>query len=206
MALSHADMAQRFADCRKGKGNSLSIGAYGPDNPGSIMHGHFKIVATAWSYATQIAHLVDNEITGKREMWKTYVRHSVTTDRHMRYLVGAYSRKYGWDTIYQFGRGDARYLQKRLAEFSIDLPNVDKPRIHDATRRGVVQSLKTHLHSAMHQITDGLPPHAYAWAQDSLIKAREQEEMLTHWLTLPVDEMRVTVRAYMTLNEMGRYK
>lgn len=206
MALSHADVAQRFADGRQGKGTALVVGAYGADNPGSIMHGHFKIVATAWSYATQIAHLVDNEITGKREMWKTYVRYSVTTDRHMRHLMGAYSRKYGWDTIYQFGRGDARYLQERLAQFNVDLPDVDKPRIHDATRRGVVQSLKTHLHSAVHQITDGLPPHAYAWAQDSLIKAREQEEMLTHWLTLPVDDMRVTVRAYMTLNEMGRYK
>lgn len=206
MALSHADVAQRFADCRKGKGNSLSIGAYGPDNPGQILHGHFKIVATAWSYATQIAHLVDNEITGKREMWKTSVRYSVTTDRHMRYLIGAYSRKYGWDTIYQFGRGDDRHLQERLARFNIELPDVDRPRIHDATRRGVVQSLKAHLQAAMHQITDGLPPSAYAWAQGSLTKAREQEEMLTHWLTLPVDDMRTTVRAYMTLNELGGYK
>lgn len=206
MALSHADVAQRFADCRKGNGNSLSIGACGPDNPGQILHGHFKIVATAWSYATQIAHLVDNEITGKREMWKTSVRYSVTTDRHMRHLMSAYSRKYGGDTIYQFGRGDDRYLQIRLARLSIDLPDVDKPRIHDATRRGVVESLRAHLHSAMHQITDGLPPHAYAWAQGSLTKAREQEEMLIHWLTLPVDDMRVTVRAYMTLNELGRYK
>ena len=206
MALSHADVAQRFADGRQGKGTALTVGAYGADNPGQILHGHFKIVATAWSYATQIAHLVDNEITGKREMWKTSVRYSNTTDRHMRYLMSGYSRKYGWDTIYQFGRGDDRHLQERLARFNIELPDVDKPRIHDATRRGVVQSLKAHLQSAAHQITDGLPPHAYAWAQWSLTKAREQEEMLTHWLTLPVDEMRVTVRAYMTLNELGGYK
>ena len=206
MALSHAAVAQRFADARQGKGSALTVGAYDAGNPGPILHGHFKVVATAYSYATQIAHLVDNEITGKREMWRTLVRYSPTTDRHMRYLMGAYTRKYGYETIYSFGRGDPKQLFERLCRFNLDLPDVDKPRIHDATRRGVVDSLRAHLHSAMHQITDGLPPHAYAWAQEFLIKGREQEDMLAHWLTLPVDDMRTTVRAYMTLNEIGKYK
>ena len=206
MALSHASVAQRFADCRTGKGTALTVEAFDAGRPGRTLHGHFKTVATAWSYSTQIAHLVDNEITGKREMWRTYVRYSATTDRHMRHLMSAYSRKYGYDTIYNFGRGNDDLLRSCLARFNFELPDVDKPRIHDATRRGVVQSLKAHLQAAVHQITDGLPPHAYAWAQDSLTKAREQDEMLTHWLTLPVDDMRTTVRAYMTLNELGSYK
>ena len=67
MALSHAAVAQRFADARQGKGSALTVGAYDAGNPGPTMHGHFRVVATAWSYATQIAHLVDNEITGTRE-------------------------------------------------------------------------------------------------------------------------------------------
>ena len=211
MALSHADVAQRFADCRTGKGTALTVEAFDAGRPGRTLHGHFKTVATAWSYSTQIAHLVDNEITGKREMWKTYVRYSMTTDRHLRHLMSAYVRKHGtgmdgYATIYNFGRGNDDLLRSCLARFNLELPDVDKPRIHDATRRGVVQSLKAHLQAATHQITDGLPPHAYAWAQDSLTKAREQDEMLTHWLTLPVDDMRTTVRAYMTLNELGGYK
>lgn len=206
MALSHASVAQRFADGRTGKGTALAVEAVDAGRPGRVLHGHFKTVATAWSYSTQVAHLVDNEITGKREMWKTYVRYSVTTDRHLRHLMSAYARKYGYDTVYNFGRGNDDLLRSCLARFNIELPDVDKPRIHDATRRGVVQSLKAHLQAAVHQITDGLPPHAYAWAQDSLTKAREQDEMLTHWLTLPVDDMRTTVRAYMTLNELGSYK
>ena len=206
MALSHADVAQRFADCRTGKGTALTVQAFDAGHPVRTLHGHFKTVATAYSYSTQVAHLVDNEITGKREMWRTYVRHSNTTDRHLRHLMSAYARKRGWDTIYNFGRGGDNLLRSCLARFNLELPDVDKPRIHDATRRGVVQSLKAHLQAAMHQITDGLPPSAYAWAQESLIKAREQDEMLTHWLTLPVDDMRTTVRAYMTLNELGSYK
>jgi hypothetical protein len=206
MALSHAEVAQRFADARKGKGSALTVGAYDASNPGPTMHGHFRVVATAYSYATQIAHLVDNEITGKREMWRTPVRYSPTTDRHMRYLLGAYTRKYGYPTIYSFGRGDTRHLLERLARFNLDLPDVDKPRIHDATRRGVVDSLRAHLHNAMFQLTDGLPPHAYAWAHSELATGIEQEAMLTHWLTLPVDDMRTTVRAYLTLNEIGKYK
>jgi len=37
-----------------------------------------------------------------------------------------------------------------------------------------------------------------------LTRAREAKTLLQNWLNMPVDEMRATVRAYLTLNEIAR--
>jgi hypothetical protein len=83
--------------------------------------------------------------------------------------------------------------------------DVDRPRIRDATRQGVLVS---RLHKINHYETiltkdrdPSIIANRYSYVLDH---ARETKALLQNWLNLPVDEMRATVRAYLTLNDIAR--
>ncbi|MDV7392832.1 hypothetical protein RZS08_15795, partial [Arthrospira platensis SPKY1] len=99
-------------------------------------------------------------------------------------------------------------LESLIENATYQLWEVDRPRIRDATRRGVLSSRLHRINLTVRNLTEGRDPERIAakhpHVPELLQKADEMKQHLQHWLVLPVDEMRVAVKAYLTLNEVPR--
>jgi hypothetical protein len=219
MALSHAKVADRFVQGDSANGTNL-FSRFSDMAHFSIMridhqNMEFHYISTAVSYSTDVAHRVFNKFTDKHELWITTKRYSPTTDRHLRHLRWAYGQwcdQHCFDAHTVFAsptladRTSANALDT-VATLDASLWDVDRPRIRDATRQGVLVS---RLHKINHYetiLTKDRDPSIIAKRYSTVLDhTQSTKAMLQNWLQLPVDEMRATVRAYLTLNEIARPK
>ena len=212
MALSHANVAARFARGEKSAAGSSLRCQITP-----TVDAEFRYLSQAISYSTLIAQRVHNLFTDQPEMWITSRYYSPTTARHKSHLERAYTefcKNEGLpNTVYVLAdsvhvhRVNPTGLASLLNNATYELWEVDRPRIRDATRRGVLSSRLHRLNHHVHNITADRDPERIAASGNLpqlLQKADEMKHHLQHWLMLPVDEMRVTVKAYLTLNEVPR--
>jgi hypothetical protein len=211
MAYSHAEVAAAFARGERAReGTNLKCIKFSMDSD-----AEFQKLTDAISYSTQIARRVVNKFTGKPEMWVTSRYYSQSTARHKRHLYDAY-RKFceanGHEPIvYEsasfLNRTNPTGLESLLNNATYELWEVDRPRTRDATRRGVLSSRLHRLNHAVHNITTDRDPQFITNDErvSALLRhADEHKQQLQHWLMLPTDEMRATVKAYLTLNEVPR--
>jgi len=217
MALSHAKVADKFVQGDPANGTNLhsrfSDMANFTITRLDDQHNEFHYISTAVSYATDVAHRVFNKFTDKHELWITTRRYSQSTDRHLQHLRWAYGQwcdKHGFDPHTVFAspllldRTNGNALGT-VSIFDASLWDIDRPRIRDATRQGVLVS---RLHKINHYetvLTKDRDPQIIAKRYSYVLDhAREAKALLQNWLNMPVDEMRTTVRAYLTLNEIAR--
>ena len=217
MALSHAKVADRFV--RGDSANGTNLHSRFSDMANFTItrlddrHDEFHYLGTAVSYSTDVAHRVFNKFTDKHELWITTKRYSPTTDRHLRHLRWAYGQwcdQHGFDAYTVFAsptladRTNCNALDT-MATLDASFWDVDRPRIRDATRQGVLVS---RLHKINHYetvLTKDRDPVIVRNRYGTLLDhTQSTKAMLQNWLQLPVDEMRATVRAYLTLNEIAR--
>ena len=217
MALSHAKVADKFVQGDPANGTNLhsrfSDMAHFTIMRLNDQHNEFHYLGTAVSYSTDVAHRVFNKFTDKHELWITTRRYSQSTDRHLQHLRWAYGQwceKHGFDahTVFASPQLVDRTSPNALdtvATLDASLWDVDRPRIRDATRQGVLVS---RLHKINHYetvLTKDRDPAIIAKRYSTVLtRAREAKTLLQNWLNMPVDEMRATVRAYLTLNEIAR--
>jgi len=217
MALSHAKVADKFVQGDPANGTNLHSRFSDMANFTIArlddQHNEFHYLGTAVSYSTDVAHRVFNKFTDKHELWITTRRYSQSTDRHLQHLRWAYAQwceKHGFDahTVFASPQLVDRTSPNALdtvATLDASLWDVDRPRIRDATRQGVLVS---RLHKINHYetvLTKDRDPAIIAKRYSTVLtRAREAKTLLQNWLNMPVDEMRATVRAYLTLNEIAR--
>ena len=88
-----------------------------------------------------------------------------------------------------------------LAAANSNMINADKPRIRDNTRRGVLRAEIQRLETAINHMTLNVPLQ-----HQNAKKVQEMADLygfLCSALALPVDELRVSIRAYTTLTTVG---
>lgn len=217
MAFTHAEVAATFARGERARaGTNLKCIRFTMEtNP------EFQTMTEAVSYETTIARRVINKYTDKPEMWLTSRFYSSTTNRHKSYLRNAYRTfceanghepviyefmNY-YDRNYYIDRTNPMGLEALLDSAEYELWEVDRPRTRDATRRGVLSSRLHRLNQHVHNITADRDPQFITGSNKVsalLDLAHEHKLQLQHWLMLPIDEMRATVKAYLTLREVPR--
>jgi frataxin-like iron-binding protein CyaY len=217
MALSHAKVADRFVQGDSANGTNLhsrfSDMANFTITRLNDQIDEFHYISTAVSYSTDVAHRVFNKFTDKHELWITTKRYSQSTDRHLQHLRWAYGQwcdQHGFDPHTVFAsphlndRTNCNALDT-VATLDASFWDVDRPRIRDASRQGVLVS---RLHKINHYetiLTKDRDPVIIAKRYSTVLtRARDTKTLLQNWLQLPVDEMRATVRAYLTLNDIAR--
>ena len=173
---------------------------------------NFLPLSYAYSYSTRIATTVQNEHTGAKELWITPTYFSVTTQRHKQHILAAFRAwcaKTGQDydsnvfttTSAEDGRGHLRttagYAEISLNAIERILTEVDKPRLREGTRRGVLHSGINALDNVIKNLTLNVPTQHQPL--ETVQKVRDLHEFMTNAVALPLDEMRASVRAYTTL-------
>jgi hypothetical protein len=215
MALSHAKVADKFVQGDPANGTNLhsrfSDMANFTITRLDDQHDEFHYISTAVSFSTDVAHRVFNKFTDKHELWITTRRYSQSTDRHLQHLRWAYAQwcdKHGFDphTVIAspalIDRTNPNALDT-VATLDASLWDVDRPRIRDATRQGVLVSRLHKLNHYETVLTKDRDPQIIKNRYGTLLDHTQNvKTMLQNWLQMPVDEMRATVRAYLTLNEI----
>jgi hypothetical protein len=181
--------------------------------------GNFAVLSMAYSYSTVIARTMQNQSTGDKELWITPRYYSSTTQRHKTHIIRAFDRwceDAGQDTsrsIFHTYAAESALLNTftnrnsdgpayhALAAANSNMINADKPRIRDNTRRGVLRAEIQRLETAIKHMTLNVPLQ-----HQNAKKVQEMADLhgfLCGALGLPVDELRVSVRAYTTLTTVG---
>ena len=181
--------------------------------------GNFAVLSMAYSYSTVIARTMQNQSTGDKELWITPRYYSSTTQRHKTHIIRAFDRwckDAGQDTsrsIFYTYAAESALLNTftnrnsdgpayhALAAANSNMINADKPRIRDNTRRGVLRAEIQRLETAINHMTLNVPLQ-----HQNAKKVQEMADLygfLCSALALPVDELRVSIRAYTTLTTVG---
>lgn len=138
----------------------------------------FKQLAVGRSYGTIVAKLVVNTCTQKSELWVTPIRYSNTTQGHKTTLRHAFVNEYvvnhgcSPDAAYRqvhetsavngvhTPRTDPTIAMNVWAAQHTALAEIDRPRIRDATRRGVVGAAQHRVGQALRRLCMDVPLRA----------------------------------------------
>lgn len=220
MAKSHHDVGIAFGNFKEANGSRMSTITIQPVSPHQDdMNAHvnktFYLVQAGISYRTTIALIMRNVHTKRNELWITPRRYSSSTERHKNYLLSGFRKSHGisdnwWDDVFyttavddQLWRDDPGYVFGALHSINATLPDVDKPRLREATRRGTLTSCLHKADVAMNNFTRGIPlDKIYAPA---LYELQAMIGFLTATLANPdIDEVRAAVRGHLALMEVSR--
>jgi hypothetical protein len=166
-------------------------------------------VAQAISYATPIAHLVENWHAGRRELWITPQRYSVSTSRHKDHIMSAWRERcrkldidptaVTFDALDRTNENHLTYADDILSR----LAAINAPRLRDATRRGVVTSAHHALTRLVRNATHGVDPEQYPSLFANATRVQAHADTLACFMTLSTDDMRLAVKGFLTLNEIN---
>jgi hypothetical protein len=169
----------------------------------------FVVVSEATSYATVIARVVENWHAGRRELWITPKRYSVSTSRHKDHIMSAWNarcRKLDIDptavTFDALDRTNVNHLSYATDILS-RLAMINAPRLRDATRRGVVTSAHHALTRLVRNATHGVDPEQYPSLFANAARVQAHADTLLSFMTLSTDDMRAAVKGFLTLNEIN---
>jgi hypothetical protein len=170
----------------------------------------FTRIAVGISYNTIVAEHVRNNHTMLNELWITPQYYSTSTQRHIGYFRSGFAKanpNQGADNI--FITNAKNYLSGKTREYSYfakvamevtnaALPDVDKPRLRETTRRGTIASCINRLDVARRNMTKGIPLAAIH--DDTFMDLMATTHFLEMLQETPdIDEVRAAVRAHIAL-------
>lgn len=167
---------------------------------------NFALLATGISYRTAVCRYVLNHSTKQHELWVSPQYYSSSTNRHVGYFRAGFMGKHSSDNIFitransDLGaRSNPHYAKDALNIVNATLPDIDLPRLREATRRGTIASCIRKLDVAHRNMTKGIPlDHIDA---DILYDLQGMTHFLEMLLDTPdIDEVRAGVRAHLALN------
>lgn len=190
--------------------------------------GTFTPVAVGISYSTHVVMLVHNSHSPTPstpfELWVNPNQYSITTQRHVGMYTSAFLSAVGYPDEAPVYRTEAVLLAQSgqcidraapilhtnvLDRVLSTLHLIDKPYLHEGTRRAHVTNAATHLRTAIRHMTHAYPPGADPIADRSLHRAavvRELRSLLDDLIepmdaTMPIDQIRLQIRAYLSLTK-----
>jgi hypothetical protein len=211
MSYSHADVGHAFASAKKSIAGSR-ISTHKPSEPMVLANTQFELLSYGISYRTTVCKHVLNRITNQHELWVTPQYFSQSTHRHVGYFRAGFAKVYGWDdniftTPAGGNSGHASYITRddkvfaanQLKNISDALPDVDKPRLREATRRGTLVSCLNRADLAVRNMSKGIALDRVD--ADALYDLQGTMHFLEMLLDTPsIDEVRAAVRAHIALN------
>lgn len=210
MSHSHSAVGHALAHPKPLKGSRMEVRASDLDYIASSfeLKDLFTRLAVGVSYTTIVAEHVLNNHTKKHELWISPQYYSTSTQRHIGYFRSGFAKVYGTDNIFVTNanchlsakdRADKYYAKNAMTIVDATLPDVDKPRLRESTRRGTIVSCITRLDLARRNMTKGIPLDAID--SDTFYNLQG----MTHFLemlqeTTDIDEVRAAVNAHIALN------
>jgi hypothetical protein len=203
--MSHSEVAARFVQGVEARGSRLQCRTF----EAPTIKFKFVVVSEAISYATPIARVVENWHAGRRELWITPQRYSVSTSRHKDHIMSAWRsrcRKLDVDpasvTFDALDRTNVNHLTY-ADDILSQMATINAPRLRDATRRGVVQSAHSKLTRLVRNATHGVDPERYPTLFATATRVQAHADTLLSFMTLSTDDMRLAVKGFLTLNEIN---
>jgi hypothetical protein len=180
-----------------------------PTEPMVLANTQFELLAYGISYRTTVCKHVLNRLTNTHELWVTPQYYSSSTTRHVGYFRAGFMAKHGPDNIFTtpaasspgsyIARDDKLFAQHWINQVNGTLPDVDKPRLREATRRGTIASCLNRIDLATRNMTKGIALDRID--ADTLYDLQGTMHFLEMLLDTPdIDEVRAAVKAHMTLN------
>jgi hypothetical protein len=215
MAKSHHDVGIAFGKLQAATGSRMTTtNLHAPDNDAQFADRGitFYPLQLGISYRTVVARIMRNSHTKRNELWITPRRYSSSTERHKNYLLSGFRKSHGisdnwWDDVFYTPCVDDNtwrhapvYVNDALRRINQDLPDVDKPRLREATRRGTLTSCLHRANTAMNNFTRGIPLDKID--APALYELQTTIGFLTATLANPdIDEVRAAVRGHLALTE-----
>ena len=205
MAMSHSEVAARFVQGVEARGSRLQCRTF----ESSPHYRQFAVVSEAISYATPIARIVENWHAGRRELWITPQRYSMSTSRHKDHIMSAWRERcrkldvdpaaVTFDALDRTNENHLTYADDILSR----LATINAPRLRDATRRGVVTSAHHALTRLVRNATHGVDPEQYSSLFAKATQIQAHADTLASFMTLSTDDMRAAVKGFLALNEIN---
>ena len=209
MSYSHYDVGLALARAAKSStGSRMSTSK--PSEPMVLVNTQFELLAYGISYRTTVCKHVLNRLTNTHELWVTPQYYSSSTTRHVGYFRAGFAKLHGPDNIFTtpaasnsnsyITRDDKLFAQHHLDQVNSTLPDVDKPRLREATRRGTLAACLNRIDLATRNMTKGIAlDRIDADTLYDLQGTMHFIEMLQ--ATDNIDEVRAAVKAHLTLNK-----
>lgn len=204
MSHSHAAVGHALIQCKRREGSRMSTEL--PYNGIDHISQAFSVLSTGVSYRTAVARYIFNQITKQHELWVSPQYYSTSTQRHLGYFRAGFMAKHSSDNIFVTpaainvsARSNPIYAKAILSQVNNDMPDIDKPRLREATRRGTIASMIRRLDVAHRNMTKGVPlDHIDA---DTLYDLQGTTHFLEMLLDTPdIDTVRAAVKAHIALN------
>jgi hypothetical protein len=213
MAKSHHDVGVAFGNMQSAVGSRMSCTVH------PVIDAHTKNLFYATiagvSYRTIVARIQRNTHTGRNELWITPRRYSQSTEKHKGYFLNGFRKSHGiserwWDDVFYTPcidhsqwRNNPDHVYNTLGRINADLPDVDKPRLREATRRGTLASCLLKAEVAMRNFTQNIPLDAVD--APALYELQTTIGFLTTTMANPnIDEVRAAVRGHLALNTLEK--
>lgn len=208
MSYSHADVGHAFARATKSLTGSR-MNTHRPTEPMVLGNPQFELLAYGISYRTTVCKHVFNRLTHTHELWVTPQYHSQSTSRHVGYFRSGFAKLHGYDNIFTtpaassggsyISRDDKLFANYQIEQISANLPDVDKPRLREATRRGTLAACLNRADLGLRNMTKGIAlDRIDADTLYDLQGTMHFIEMLQ--ATDDIDEVRAAVKAHIALN------
>lgn len=221
MAKSHHDVGVAFGNlATNATGSRMSTIKVQPVSPHQDdMNAHvnktFYLVQSGISYRTVVARIMRNVHTKRNELWISPRRYSQSTEKHKGYFLNGFRKACSagdrwWDDVYytpcvdaNLDRNNPDHVLNVIGRINADLPDVDKPRLREATRRGTLASCLLKAEVAMRNFTQDIPLDAVD--APALYELQTTIGFLTTTMANPnIDEVRAAVRGHLALMEVSR--
>ena len=177
--------------------------------PKLLADNQFDLLAYGISYRTTVCKYVFNRNTREHELWVSPQYFSQSTNRHISHFRAGFITKHASDNVFTtpaasspgsyITRTDELFARNILDVVNATLPDIDQPRLREATRRGTIAHCIHRLDLATRNMTKGVSldtPDA-----DTLYDLQGTSHFLEMLLDTPdIDEVRAAVKAHLALN------
>jgi len=179
----------------------------------------FYRVSDGISYLTIVARIMRNVHTKSNELWITPRYYSSSTQRHKEYFMTGFRKANPNPSPNSTGlsnpqehpniyitpvldegkmRNDPSVVYDNIGVINLNLPEVDKPRLREATRRGVIDACIFRAKRAMHNFSHGIPLDMVD--ADAFYDLQATIDFLNNTQALTdIDDVRAAVRGYLEL-------
>lgn len=216
MAKSHHDVGVAFGNLAKNvAGSRMSTLKVQPhtahqDDMNAHINKVFYLLQSGISYRTVVARIMRNVHTKRNELWITPRRYSQSTEKHKGYFLNGYRKSHGINDVYytpcvdqNLDRHNPDHVYNTLGRINADLPDIDKPRLREATRRGTIASCLLKAEVTMRNFTQNIPLDAVD--APALYELQTMIGFLTSLRDNPdIDEVRAAVRGHLALMEVSK--
>lgn len=215
MAKSHHDVGVDFGNFKASNGSRMSTLKVQPhtahqDDMNAHINKVFYLLQSGISYRTVVARIMRNVHTKRNELWITPRRYSQSTEKHKGYFLNGYRKSHGINDVYytpcvdqNLDRHNPDHVYNTLGRINADLPDIDKPRLREATRRGTIASCLLKAEVTMRNFTQNIPLDAVD--PTALYELQTMIGFLNSLSTSPdIDAVRAAVRGHIALTALEK--